>query len=126
MRPYFHAALAAIIAALSFGVYYYHDAYSDAANDLALAKDTIADLQTRQRDVAALDAKYTKELSDAKKAIGDLHRDVAAGRKRLLISATCSTNPTTSSVVNAGASELNPDSRRIYFLLREQLITTEN
>jgi hypothetical protein len=33
---------------------------------LSLAKDTIADMQTRQRDVAALDAKYTKELADEK------------------------------------------------------------
>ena len=39
----------------------------------------------RQRDVAALDAKYTKELADAKaEMIGD---DVAAGRRRLYIKA---------------------------------------
>ena len=40
----------------------------------------------RQRDVAALDAKYTKELADAK-AENDALRDddVAAGRRRLHI-----------------------------------------
>ena len=42
----------------------------------------ITDMQMRQRDVAALDAKYTKEL--AAKAENDAWRDdVAAGRRRL-------------------------------------------
>ena len=37
------------------------------ARELKLAKDAaITDMQMRQRDVAALDAKYTKELADAK------------------------------------------------------------
>ena len=31
-----------------------------------LANAAITDMQMRQRDVAALDAKYTKELADAK------------------------------------------------------------
>ena len=44
----------------------------------------------RQRDVAALDAKYTKELADAKEAENDaLRDDVAAGRRRLHIKAVC-------------------------------------
>ena len=37
----------------------------------------------RQRDVAALDAKYTKELADAKAENDALRDDVAAGRRRL-------------------------------------------
>ena len=36
------------------------------ARELKLANATITDMQMRQRDVAALDAKYTKELADAK------------------------------------------------------------
>ena len=36
----------------------------------------------RQRDVAALDAKYTKELADAKAENDALRDDVAAGRRR--------------------------------------------
>ena len=39
-------------------------------------------MQMRQRDVAALDAKYTKELADAK-AENDALRDDVAGRRRL-------------------------------------------
>ena len=44
------------------------------------------DMQMRQRDVAALDAKYTKELADAKAENDALRDDVAAGRRRLHIS----------------------------------------
>ena len=39
-------------------------------------------MQMRQRDVAALDAKYTKELADAKAENDALRDDVAAGRRR--------------------------------------------
>ena len=40
--------------------------------ELKLANAAITDMQMRQRDVAALDAKYTKELADAK-AENDVH-----------------------------------------------------
>ena len=43
-------------------------------------------MQMRQRDVAAPDAKYTKELADAKAENDALRDDVAAGRRRLHIS----------------------------------------
>ena len=46
-------------------------------------------MQMRQRDVAALDAKYTAELADAKAENDALRDDVAAGRRRLHISAVC-------------------------------------
>ena len=36
------------------------------ARELKLANAAITDMQMRQRDVVALDAKYTKELADAK------------------------------------------------------------
>ena len=45
--------------------------------ELKLANAAITDMQMRQRDVAALDAKYTKELADAK-AENDALRDDAA------------------------------------------------
>ena len=41
-------------------------------------------MQMRQRDVAALDAKYTKDGADAENDA--LRDDVAAGRRRLHIS----------------------------------------
>ena len=46
-------------------------------------------MQMRQRDVAALDAKYTKELADAKAENDALRDDVAAGRRRLTSKAVC-------------------------------------
>ena len=54
-----------------------------------LANAAITDMQMRQRDVAALDAKYTKELADAKAENDALRDDVAAGRCRLHIKAVC-------------------------------------
>ena len=44
------------------------------------------DMQMRQRDVAALDAKYTKELADAKAENDALRDDVAAGRRQFCTS----------------------------------------
>ncbi len=44
----------------------------------------LTQVQMRQRDVAALDAKYTKELADAKAENDALRDDVAAGRHQLL------------------------------------------
>ncbi|HBZ4253128.1 TPA: lysis protein [Klebsiella pneumoniae] len=96
--------------------------------NLKLANDTIADMQTRQRDVAALDAKYTKELSDAKKTINDLRRDVDSGAKRLRIAATCPGVPKATSstgVDDAGAPELTPDARRNYFDHRDGIATAD-
>ena len=54
------------------------------ARELKLANMAITGyMQMRQRDVAALDAKYTKELADAKAENDALRDDVAAGRRRL-------------------------------------------
>ena len=53
------------------------------ARELKLANAAITDMQMRQRDVAALDAKYTKELAGCYKAENDALRDDAAGRRRL-------------------------------------------
>ena len=55
------------------------------ARELKLANAAITDMQMRQRDVAALDAKYTKELADAKAENDALRDDVAAGRRQLHI-----------------------------------------
>ena len=57
--------------------------------ELKLANAAITDMQMRQRDVAALDANYTKELADAKAENDALRDDDAAGRRRLHIKAVC-------------------------------------
>ena len=67
------ALVICIIVCLSWAVNHYRDnaitykAQRDKnARELKLANAAITDMQMRQRDVAALDAKYTKELADAK------------------------------------------------------------
>ncbi|MDT3612167.1 lysis protein [Cronobacter sakazakii] len=94
-------------------------------HELKLAKDNIEDMQRRQRDVAALDAKYTKDLADAQKNIAQLERDVAAGRKRLQLNATCPANgaPGTSGVGYASTARLTDSAQRDYFTLRERIAT---
>ena len=57
--------------------------------DCKLANAAITDMQVSALDVAALDAKYTKELADNKAENDALRDDVAAGRRRLHIKAVC-------------------------------------
>ena len=84
-------------------------------------------MQMRQRDVAALDAKYTKELADAKAENDALRDDVAAGRRRLHIKAVCQSvrEATTASGVDNTASRLADTAEQDYFTLRERLITMQ-
>ena len=86
-----------------------------------LANAAITDMQMRQRDVAALDAKYTKELADAKAENDALRDDVAAGRRRLRIKAVCQSvrEATASGVDNAASPRLADTAERDYFTLRE-------
>ena len=63
-------------------LFFAHKAQRDKnARELKLANAAITDMQMRQRDVAALDAKYTKEYIDAKAENDALRDDVAAGRR---------------------------------------------
>ncbi|KAB6706659.1 lysis protein [Phocaeicola vulgatus] len=127
-------ALLVACGALSLGLNHYRDnaitykAQRDKnVRELKLANAAITDMQMRQRDVAALDAKYTKELADAKAENETLRADVAAGRKRLRINATCPGSvreaPTTSGVDNATGPQLADTVTRDYFTLRERLMT---
>ena len=103
----------------------YKDQRDKATKNLSLANDTIKDMQVRQRDVAALDAKYTGELADAKETIERLHSDVIAGRKRLQLNANCPTNGATGTggMVDATGSRLTDSAERDYFTLRERIVT---
>ena len=92
---------------------------------LSLANATINDMQTRQRDVAALDAKYTGELADAKETIERLHSDVIAGRKRLQLNANCPANGATGTggMGDGSGPRLTDAAERDYFTLRERIET---
>ncbi|WP_105454661.1 lysis protein [Escherichia coli] len=101
----------------------------DAKTKLSQANATITDMQQRQRDVAALDEKYTKELADARAENETLRADVAAGHRSLRINATCP-GPVreatgTARVGNATGPQLADTVTRDYFTLRERLMTMQ-
>lgn len=92
---------------------------------LNLANATITDMTTRQREVAALDAKYTGELEDAKATIAQLERDVASGKWRLQVNARCTANGQTGTggMGDASGPELTGAAKRDYYTLRERIET---
>ncbi|EAU4781783.1 lysis protein [Salmonella enterica] len=97
----------------------YKDQRDTATHSLKLANETITDMTKRQRDVAALDARYTKELADANATIESLRADVSAGRKRLQVAATCAKSTTGASGMGDGESPgLTADAELNYYRLR--------
>ncbi|EKT1254002.1 lysis protein [Salmonella enterica] len=125
-----------IIVCLSWSVNHYRDnaiAYKDqrdkANKSLSLANATITDMQTRQRDVAAMDAKYTKELADAK-AENDSLRGKLDNGGRVLVKGRC---PVPSSAETSSASgmgndatvELSPVAGRNVLGIRDGIISDQ-
>lgn len=106
----------------------YKDQRDKATEKLILANATIKDMQTRQRDVAALDAKYTKELADAKSQLDDLQRCVSTGKCGLHVNARCPANGTadTGGLGDASSPRLTDSAERDYFTLRERIVTVTN
>ncbi len=107
-RYWLQLLVLALIGALAFFVNHYRDnaiTYRDqrdkATEKLLLATATIKDMQTRQRDVAALDAKYTKELADAKAENDALQRKLDNGG-RVLVKGKCPVPATTQTTGSPG------------------------
>ncbi|QLQ45384.1 lysis protein [Escherichia coli] len=106
------ALIICIIVCLSWAVNHYRDnaitykAQRDKnVRELKLANAAITDMQMRQRDVAALDAKYTKELADAKAENDALLRKLDNGG-RVLVKGKC---PVPSSAETSSASGMGND-----------------
>ena len=95
------------------------------ARELKLANAAITDMQMRQRDVAALDAKYTKELADAKAENDALRDDAAAGRRRLHISSLSVSAKPPRLRDNAASPDWQTPLNVGLFHLRERLITMQ-
>ncbi|EFA4871807.1 TPA: lysis protein [Escherichia coli] len=120
------ALVICIIVCLSWAVNHYRDnaiAYKEQrdkkVSELKQATATIADMQQRQRDVAELDARYTKELADANATIESLRADVSAGRKRLQVAASCAKSTTGASSMGDGEiPRLTADAELNYYRLR--------
>lgn len=126
------AVVVCIIVSLGWAVNHYRDNATEYKKQrdektqaLNLANATIKDMQTRQRDVAELDAKYTKELADAKKQLDDLQRCVSDGKCGLRVNARCPANGTasTGSLGDASGPRLTDAAQRDYFTLRERIVT---
>lgn len=103
----------------------YKDQRDKATEQLSLANATIKDMQARQRDAAALDAKYTGELADAKATIDQFEHDVASGKRRLQLNANCPANGTASAggMGNDSSPRLTDSAERDYFTLRKRIVT---
>lgn len=106
------AVLICLIVSLGWLASHYHDNATEfkgqrdkLTEQLSLAKDTIADMQVRQRDVAALDAKYTKELADAKAENDALQRKLDNGG-RVLVKGKC---PVSAATQTTGAPSMGDD-----------------
>ncbi|EJU3040640.1 lysis protein, partial [Salmonella enterica] len=96
---------------------------------LTLANATITDMTKRQRDVAALDEKYTKELADAQTRNTDLQRRLAAGG-RVRVEGRCSVptrteTASTSRVGNAATVELSPGAGQNVLNIRAGIISDQ-
>ncbi|ECG5026364.1 lysis protein, partial [Salmonella enterica subsp. enterica serovar Newport] len=130
------ASLLIVVAALAWATDHYHgnavkykEQRDTVTHKLALANATITDMTKRQRDVAALDAKYTKELADAQNRNTDLQRRLAAG-SRVRVEGRCSVptrteTASTSRVGNAATVELSPDSGQNVLDIRAGIISDQ-
>ncbi|HGT8044246.1 TPA: lysis protein [Escherichia coli] len=106
------ALVICIIVCLSWAVNHYRDnaiAYKEQrdnkASELEKVNATITDMQQRQRDADALDAKYTKELADAKAENDALQRKLDNGG-RVLVKGKC---PVSASTQTTGAASMGDD-----------------
>ncbi|EJB9142816.1 lysis protein [Salmonella enterica] len=105
-------SLLILAAALAWTTDHYHgnavkykDQRDTATHKLTLATTTITDMQQRQRTADALDAKYTKELADAKAENDALRRKLDNGG-RVLVKGKC---PAPSSAETSSASGMGND-----------------
>lgn len=106
------ALVICVIVCLSWAVNHYRDnaiAYKEQrdnkASELEKANATITDMQQRQRDADALDAKYTKELADAKAENDALQRKLDNGG-RVLVKGKC---PVSAATQTTGAASMGND-----------------
>ena len=106
------AVVICLIVSLGWLASHYHDNATEFKRQrdekvkaLNLANETITDMTTRQRDVAALDAKYTKELADAKAENDALQRKLDNGG-RVLVKGKC---PVSAATQTTGAPSMGDD-----------------
>ncbi|WP_426576994.1 lysis protein [Xenorhabdus stockiae] len=108
--------------------WFYYSEYQDKAEEYRRLKRqydeqviAIGKQQERLEQLAKLDEIYIEKLANAKTEIDTLRADVAAGRRKLRIKATCPVSETTSSgsVGDAGTPQFTEPAKQDYYdLLR--------
>ncbi|HEJ8029409.1 TPA: lysis protein [Serratia marcescens] len=128
--------IACLIVSLGWAVSHYRDNATEykrqrdeKTNALNQARTTITDMETRKRDVAALDAKYNQELADAKAKNDALQRKLDNGG-RVLVKGKCSMAATTetassSGMGNDGAVELSSTAGRNVLGIRAGIVSDQ-
>ncbi|EPJ0880756.1 lysis protein [Citrobacter freundii] len=130
------AVVVCIIVSLGWAVNHYRDNATEYKKQrdektqaLNLANATITDMIARQRDVAALDAKYTKELADAKAENDVLQRKLDNGG-RVLVKGKCpvrasTETSSTSGVGNDATVELSSAAGRNVLGIRSGIVSDQ-
>lgn len=128
------AVIICLLVSLGWAVNHYRDnaieykkQRDEKAQALNLANATITDMTTRQRDVAALDAKYTKELADAKAENDALQRKLDNGG-RVLVKGKCPVHTSTEASITTGMGndatiELSPVAGRNVLGIRSGIVS---
>ncbi|MCA6222403.1 lysis protein [Photorhabdus sp. UCH-936] len=134
MKFSFHYYTILALILISLAEYYYH---SELQKERHIAKqrqseiqkltDTINYQNSHISMLNELDVKHTGELTNAKSEIDVLRNDVAAGRLRLRIAATCPKSEATASsgVGHAATPRANPAVEQDYFDLRRMIVENE-
>ncbi|HFD8837208.1 TPA: lysis protein [Salmonella enterica] len=129
-------SLLVVAAALAWATDHYHgnavkykEQRDTVTHKLALANATITDMTKRQRDVAALDARYTKELADEHAKNDNLQRRLAAGG-RVRVEGRCTVPASTetasaSRVGDVATIELSPVAGQNVLGIRSGIISDQ-
>lgn len=104
---------------------------ADSEAQVSELRSTLEAQREKMQVLAALDTKYSQELTYAQSENERLAADIATGKRRLLIKASCSGSPRlpettgTASVDDGSTTELNHVARQDYYTLRRQLTKTD-
>ncbi|MCW7550505.1 lysis protein [Photorhabdus sp. APURE] len=129
-----HGYTVIALALVSLLAYHYYGKYTKQLDttvklqsELLEQQNEIVNQQERIKLLSELDVKHTQELAHAKSEIDVLRNDVAAGRRRLRIAATCpkSKAGSSGSVGHAATPRLNPATEQDYFDLRRMIVENE-
>ncbi|ASX25787.1 lysis protein [Candidatus Williamhamiltonella defendens] len=115
---------------LSATLYYRHHyqqaekARQTAVSEIERHQVSLEQLRQKIKTVSQLDAQYNEALEHHKNRVAQLERDVADGRRRLRVKATCpnmSAYSSASRVDDAAPARLADPAQRDYFRLRNRI-----